>query len=317
MLACKEQNAENAKQKVWSGCFKLFAFSFVLCSFCFSGCRDEFKKTGSGLEYRFVHQANGEGPKNGEYLILDLLIKTEADSVIYNTADAGFLFPLRYDTYKLKIGQKSELEEGFFMMREGDSAIFSVRASDVYTALNLFQSKTTNDRIYCYAKLVSILDYEHYSNWKSVQLARRQNENDLRIKSVMEKETLKIDSILNARNESFAVTESGIRYVIERQGTGSFPKAGDSVVFRYDVTYLDGTTPPDEFGKSGDRPKSFVMGSKNVFASWQESIGLLKKGGTGRFYVPSPLAFGASQTKGIKPDAILIINIHLADIRKR
>lgn len=313
MLACKKekQNALSRKQKAKK------AFCFLLLAFCFSSCKDEFKKTDSGLEYRFVHQPNGKEPKNGEYLILDLLIKTETDSVIYNTADAGILFPLRYDTYKFKIGQKSKLEEGFFMMHEGDSAIFSVKGSDVYAALNRAQPKTTDDRIYCYAKLVSILDYEHYSNWKSVQLARRQNENDLRIKKTMEKETLKIDSILNARNESFAVAGSGIRYIVGRQGTGSFPKEGDSVIFRYEVSYLDGTTPPDEFGKSGDRPKSFVMGSKNIFESWQESIGLLKKGGNGRFYIPSPLAFGASEVQGIKPDAILILNIELVEIKKR
>jgi FKBP-type peptidyl-prolyl cis-trans isomerase len=318
MLAYKKekQKAQSIKHKVWSIHFRLCAFCFLLLAFCFSSCKDEFKKTDSGLEYKFIHQSNGKEPKNGEYLVLDLLIKTGTDSVIYNTAHAGILFPLRYDTYKFKIGQKRSLEEGFFMMHEGDSAIFSVNGSDVYAALNLVQPKTTNDRIYCYAKLVSILDYEHYSNWKSVQLARRQNENDLHIKKTIEKETLKIDSILNARHESFSATTSGIRYIIERQGTGPFPKEGDSVVFRYDVSYLDGTTPPDEFGKSGDRPKSFLMGSKNIFESWQESIGLLKKRGTGKFYIPSPLAFGTSETQGIKSDAILVVNIELVDIKK-
>jgi FKBP-type peptidyl-prolyl cis-trans isomerase len=316
MLANKKQKGQGRKQKVWGACPRLFAFCFLLCACYFSGCRDEFKKTDSGLRYKFINRTNGKEPKNGEYLILDLLIKTEKDSVLYNTTDSGILFPLRYDTYKFKVGQKSELEEGFFMMHEGDSAIFSVKTSDVYAALNVFKPNTTNDRIYCYAKLVSILDYEHYSNWKSVQLARRENENNLRIKSAMEKEGRKIDSTLNARHESFSVTGSGIRYIIEWQGRGPFPQKGDSVFFRYDVTYLDGTTPPDGFGKSGDKPKSFVMGSKGVFESWQESIRLLKKGGAGRFYIPSPLAFGTSETVGLKPNSILVINIKLVDIKK-
>jgi FKBP-type peptidyl-prolyl cis-trans isomerase len=323
MLACKKHNEESTKQKVWSMCFRLFAFCFHLSSFifllfafCFSGCREEFKKSNSGLEYKFIHQTNGRGPKNGEYLILDLRIKTRTDSVIYSSADAGMLFPVRYDTYRLKVGQKSEMEEGFFMMHEGDSAIFSVKTSDVYAALNAFHPKSADDRIYCHAKLVSILDYGQYSNWKSGELAHRQNENDLRMKKALEKETLKIDSALHAQHESFAVTGSGIRYIIEKPGTGSFPQHGDSVFFRYDVAYLDGTTPPDKFRRSGDRPKSFVMGSKGVFESWQESIALLKKGGAGRFYIPSPLAFGASQASGIKPDAILVVNIQLADIKK-
>src|SRR5688572_2387654 len=120
--------------------------------FLLSYCKDEFAKTESGLEYKFVTRGNGKALKNGEYLILDLMIKTETDSVIYTSATAGILFPLRYDTYRLKVGQKNALEEGFFMMHEGDSAVFSVKSSDVYMALNMMPQETADDRIYCYAR---------------------------------------------------------------------------------------------------------------------------------------------------------------------
>ena len=278
-------------------------------------CGNGFEKTESGLEYKFVHRSNGKEPQNGEYLILNLLVKTETDSVIYSSKETGILFPVRYDTYRLKVGQKSELEEGFFMMREGDSAVFSVKTSDVYAALNERPPATSDDRIFCYARLVNVFDYKHYSLWKSEQLARRQNEHETLVKKVMEKEVQKIDSTLNARHQSFSVTGTGIRYIIEKQGAGSFPQQGDSVFFKYYVTYLDGTLPPNEFGSSGDKPRSFVMGTNTVFESWQESIALLKKGGAGRFYIPSPLAFGALETAGIRPNAILIVNIQLLDIK--
>jgi len=288
----------------------------LLFLFLLANCKDEFAKTDSGLEYKFVARGNGKALKNGEYLILDLLIKTETDSVIYNSATAGILFPLRYDTYKLKVGQKNALEEGFFMMQEGDSAIFSVKSSDVYLALNMMPPVTADDRIYCYARLVNILDYEHYSGWKSDQLERRRKEIEALMKKSMEKEVQKIDSMLAARREPFAITGPGIRYTILKQGSGSFPQQGDSVFFRYEVTYLDGTTPPGEVGRSGDKPKSFVMGSKSVFESWQESISLLKEHGTGIFYIPSSLAFGSSESHGIKPNAILIVSIQLVDLKK-
>jgi FKBP-type peptidyl-prolyl cis-trans isomerase FkpA len=281
-----------------------------------SACRSEFVETDSGLEYRFVNRGNGKALKNGEYLILDLLIKTATDSVIYNSAATGMLFPVRYDTYRLKVGQKSALEEGLFMMREGDSAIFSVKSSDVYMALNMPPPEIADERIYCYARLVNIFDYAQYSNWKSDRLARRHSENEALLKKSMAEDTQKIDSMLMARHEPFSVTGSGIRYTIEKPGTGLFPQPGDSVFFTYDVTYLDGTTPPGKFGRSDDKPASFVMGSKRIFESWQESVGLLKKSGAGKFYVPSSLAFGTSETAGIKPNTILVVSIRLVDLKK-
>jgi FKBP-type peptidyl-prolyl cis-trans isomerase FkpA len=320
MLDYKVQQAKSKKQKAWRLYPGLSAFGFQFFSFflwiVLSGCNSEFKKTDSGLRYRFVYHGNGKGPKNGEYLILNLLIKTETDSIIYNSADAGILFPVRYDTYRLKVGQKSELEEGFFMMKEGDSAIFSVKTSDVYAALEMTPPKVRGERIFCFAKLVSVLDYENYSQWKSAELEKRRNQTNVLLTRQIEKQSHRIDSILKSRNETFSTTSSGIRYSIEKEGAGSHPQKGDTVFFRYEVTYLDGTALPDEVGKSGDKPGFFTIGAERVFQSWQESIMLLRKGGSGKFYMPSSVAFETPETFEASSDSILVFNIQLVDVRR-
>jgi FKBP-type peptidyl-prolyl cis-trans isomerase len=320
MLVYSRRKIKSKKQKAWLTHARLSAFGFSFFSFCvwiiLSGCGTDFKKTESGLEYKFVDRGNGAALKNGEYLILNLLIKTGTDSVVYNSADADILFPLRYDTYRLKIGQKSELEEGFFMMREGDSAIFSVKAADAYAALNIKPPKIASDRIFCYARLVSVLDYEAYSDWRSAQLDKRREKTNWLRTRLVEKQSQQIDSILNAHHSPISVTASGIRYTIEKEGMGSHPQKGDTVLFEYEATYLNGTAVPGEVGRSGNKAKFFTIGEERVVQSWQESIMLLRKGGRGKFYMPSFLAFETPVTFGIRPDSILIFDIQLVDVRK-
>lgn len=281
-----------------------------------SSCGKGFKSTDGGLEYKIIVQGDEKALLNGEYLLYDLLIKTSSDSMMYSSANAGVLFPLKYDTYRQKVGQRNLLEEGLLMMHKGDSMVFAMKASAFAQAFDMTFRARPDDRLLCHAKLVDVMNYADYSTWKATQLARKKSEHETFLKKAMERESKKIDSILTLRDTPYAVSISGIRYVIEREGMGQYPRAGDSVFFNYHVTYLDGTALPNNLGNSGDSPRSFRMGSDGVLESWQESITLLKKGGAGAFYISSPLAFGDSEAPGIVPNAVLIINLELVDVKK-
>src|SRR5437868_3772004 len=68
----------------------------------------------------------------------------------------------------------------------------------------------------------------------------------------------------NAKKEGVNVLPSGLRYKVEREGTGSSPKATDTVTVHYRGTLLDGT----EFDSSYKRgqPISFPLG--HVIPGW-------------------------------------------------
>ncbi len=105
-------------------------------------------------------------------------------------------------------------------------------------------------------------------------------------------------------------TNSGIHYVISKEGTGGHPSASDKVTTHYLGTLLDGT----KFDSSYDRGEPISFNLNGVVKGWQEAIPLLKKGGKGTFLIPSGLAYGSRQAGPvIKPNSVLAFDIELID----
>ena len=85
-------------------------------------------------------------------------------------------------------------------------------------------------------------------------------------------------------------TPSGLHYTIEKPGEGeAHPDNGSLVTAHYHGMLLDGKV----FDSSVDRgePLKFQLGG--VIPGWQEAIPMLKKGGKGKFLIPSAMAYGA------------------------
>ena len=77
---------------------------------------------------------------------------------------------------------------------------------------------------------------------------------------------------------------------------------------------MDGT----KFDSSLDsnEPFSFVIGRRQVIQGWDEGIALLKTGGKGTLYIPSPLGYGPRGAGGIiKPNSVLKFDVELLGIK--
>ncbi len=269
-----------------------------------------YSKTSSGLAYQIFSSGDLTKPVSGQYLIMDVLVANSNDSVLFDSKVAGIPVNYRYDEYAMNLRKTTQFEEGILLLNKGDSGVFNINSTELY-----FMKMVTDDhRLTCNVKLLDIFDYEQYSEWKSQVLEKRNALHKMEATRKLEIENKTIDSLLKAQNIDHMVTDGGMRYHVENSGIGSHPTMGDSVSFTYEVTYLNGTFLPNELGTSGVAPKSFVLGSKDVFEIWQESIQQLNTGGSGTFYYPSTRAFGQSEAYGIKPNAILQAKIKLISI---
>ncbi len=117
----------------------------------------------------------------------------------------------------------------------------------------------------------------------------------------------------NKAKEGVTVTESGLQYVVEKQGDGAKPVATDKVKVHYKGTLLDGT----EFDSSFKRKQPATFNLDRVIKGWTEGIQLMPVGSKFKFFVPSELAYGPRGAgKDIAPNATLIFEVELLEIIK-
>eukprot|EP00581_Thalassiosira_minuscula_P037483 CAMPEP_0184470806 /NCGR_PEP_ID=MMETSP0740-20130409/95048_1 /TAXON_ID=385413 /ORGANISM="Thalassiosira miniscula, Strain CCMP1093" /LENGTH=113 /DNA_ID=CAMNT_0026847049 /DNA_START=148 /DNA_END=485 /DNA_ORIENTATION=+ len=94
----------------------------------------------------------------------------------------------------------------------------------------------------------------------------------------------------DAEREGVQTTESGLQYVIVREGEegGDTPGPRDRVSVMYDGRLVDGTV----FDSSYERGSSATFGVNQVISGWTEGLQLMSVGDEFIFYIPTELGYG-------------------------
>ena len=116
----------------------------------------------------------------------------------------------------------------------------------------------------------------------------------------------------NAKQEGVVVTESGLQYLVVKEGSGKKPGPNDVVTVHYTGRLIDGTV----FDSSVERgePATFAVGQ--VIAGWVEGLQLMSEGAAYRLFIPSELAYGEHGTGPIQPNSALIFDVQLIKVGK-
>ncbi len=116
----------------------------------------------------------------------------------------------------------------------------------------------------------------------------------------------------NAQQEGVKVTESGLQYLILKEGNGVKPGPNDAVTVHYTGRLIDGTV----FDSSVERgePATFAVGQ--VIPGWVEGLQLMSEGAAWRLFIPSNLAYGPHGTGPIQPNSTLIFDVQLIKVNK-
>ena len=118
----------------------------------------------------------------------------------------------------------------------------------------------------------------------------------------------------NAKNDSVTQTESGLQYMVLKEGTGAKPGPTDEVTVHYTGRLINGTV----FDSSVERGEPATFPLDKVIPGWTEGLHLMSEGAKYRLFIPSELAYGSKGAGDqILPNSTLIFDVELIKVNKK
>jgi len=108
-------------------------------------------------------------------------------------------------------------------------------------------------------------------------------------------------------------TESGLKYIVIKEGEGATPESGQTVVAHYTGKLEDGK----KFDSSVDRgqPFRFKIGAGQVIKGWDEGFSTMKVGEQRQLIIPPDLGYGERGYPPVIPEnATLIFDVELLGV---
>ena len=271
-----------------------------------------YKKTDSGLYYQFFNQnTEAAQPQVGD--VMEVAMNCYVNDTLCVLEDGLFKQQLKASMFS------GDLFEGMAMMHKGDSASFIVNIDSIFRyhfEQPSLPSLYTSTDVMRYG--VRLDDFYPESEYAVRLGAKIKKDTEARI------EKMKLDypdetataaqqlAEYMAKNKvAVDPTESGLYYVMTKEGNGEKPKAGQMVQVHYTGKLLDGTV----FDSSVERgePINIPISVGQVIPGWDEGIMMMSKGEKGVLYIPYYLAYGDRQAGDISPFSNLVFEVELID----
>ncbi len=283
----------------------------------------QFKKGPAGdMLYKIYEDKTSPLIKEGDFVSIQAVEKTEEDSVLFSSYE--------FDRPSLLVRQKSifkgDLFEALGMLSEGDSATFKISIDSMEKKMQKPKPKNTKGKYLVYdIKVLKVipkgkLDDQAFktklNEYMVVEMQKAKNNEGGRINGYISKKDLK---------SKIKVTSSGLNYIVDKEGAGQKPVAGDTVSLNYKGYLLSGkvfdTTLPDEAKKAGlftagrpYEPLKVPVGGNSTIPGFDEALMLFNKGTKATVIIPSKLAYGEKGNPSIPPYTPLVFDITIENV---
>lgn len=281
--------------------------TIVAASLLLASC-SQYEKTKSGLAYKITHGDSKEKLKQGQFVKMNIKYTIGSkDSVLNSTYDH---IPAYLMVDSTRAG-KHNFTEVIALCAPGDKLDF-VMSIDTLKKLgmipdynNIFTKKGT---IKGKLEILKV-----FTNEQDVNADYKKE-----IDNEKNKEIAALEKYTKTKNVKTQKSENGVLVEIENAGDAKLKAdTGKQVSVFYKGYTLEGKVFDTNIGKDAVRkePYNVVLGRHGVIQGWEEGLKFFGKGGKGKLYVPSLLAYGIQGNPPvIPPFTNLIFDVEIVDV---
>ncbi|WP_018341651.1 FKBP-type peptidyl-prolyl cis-trans isomerase [Cytophaga aurantiaca] len=271
-----------------------------------------FLITSSGLQYKIIKDSvGGIYPEKGGYITFWFDIRSIKDSIFDNQFSDGN--PVGIPTPE--VVHKPGIEEGLWLLTEGDSAIFVLNADSLYT--NTFQRETpsyvpTGSMIYMVVRMSKVYSKHFVDSVMAIQKAEQRAER-IAEEEAYQKDSIQIQKYLTDHKLKGEAIEGGVYIVKLKKSSKKLPYIvkGEIVETKYiGKLLIEGVV----FDQSTHDYFEFTVGIGEVIKGWDYAFQRLRLGEKALILIPSGSAYGnRGAANVIPPNAPLLFEV---DIKK-
>lgn len=275
-------------------------------------------KTASGLYYNITKQGEGEKIKAGETVNVNYRGQLIDGKIFDTNMDSSFH---HMEPFTLEVGKGRVIkgwDEGLQLLKKGSKAMLYIPSGLAYGPQER-NPIPANAILIFEVEITAVKTPEEAKKDAEEKAAKQRKEAEEKSAKQKLTEDSELKEYFAKNNIKATRTETGLYYVISKEGTGENAKPGQKISMNYVGKLLNGKV----FDKNVDsnfnniRPFSFTLGQHQVIQGWDEGVQLLKKGSKGTLYLPSNLAYGERGAGGgIPPNSILIFDVELTNIEQ-
>lgn len=291
-----------------------------LLALTFSACT-RFKTGDGGLQYAIHTDEDSPAIKEGDFIVLSGVLKTQKDSILMNTYDAGR--PAFISAAKPQF--KGDLYSAFTLLSEGDSATVKINLDTL--ALKNGQPKppfAKDDTYLVYTiKIHKVISKGKLSDADFVKKIDEYIKKDA--EDAQKAEPAKLKAYAEANNLKATATPSGLQYAISKAGSGNKAAAGDTVVANFTGKFLSGKvfdTSDAALAKKENvfvpmrpyQPLKVAIGTGGFMIGFEEGLSMFPAGTKATLLLPSALGYGQQGNQMIPPYTPLVFEIEILKI---
>lgn len=271
-----------------------------------AGCSENagYQKTKSGLRYKIVDKGEGSVVKPGEFLKVHFTQKI-GDSVLMSSGE-GMPTYTRVDS----VGPVYNPAEVFSLLRKGDSVVVVMEMDSLYkdpAQVPPFVKK--GDKLTLAFRVLEIFPTEDSLKVDQENMFTTQRTAEVKA----------IEKYLADNNIQAQKTEKGTFVVIDEPGTGPLADSGKAVTVNYNGKTFEGKVFDSNIDSTFGHPQPYmlVIGQRGAIEGWDDGLRLFRKGGKGKLYIPSMLAYGGNPPPGAPFKAFenLMFEVEILDVQ--